>query len=85
MFLERLFPEVKVSDADHQKWLDAFGKKVTNHVEELKTRANQVQENSSAGNSNDSDGQVEKLEKQVNHYKSVLVIHHARFYLSLLF
>ena len=77
LFLQRLFPEIKASEAikGHNEWLDQFAFEVNKFKEESKQTADkckQEEEEEKPSVPAVDDEQLQKLEGQVKHYKSVL-------------
>lgn len=64
--MQRIFPDVVISESSHEKWLNAFVIKISAIIEELKSNR-------------DGSGNVDELEKQnkilqgmVSHYKKII-------------
>jgi len=75
LFLQRLFPEIKASEAikGHNEWLDQFAFEVNKFKEESKQTADKCkQQEEKPPVPAVDDEQLQKLEGQVKHYKSVL-------------
>ena len=66
LFLQRLFPDLKdIKAKSHKDWLEELASKVVKSRKDLEsTKQNQAEQPSSE--------EVQKLEGQVKHYKSVL-------------
>lgn len=63
--LQRIFPEIKVSEKTHEQWLKAFEHKVCAVLNELKQKST-ILENS------DLEKQNKNLQGLVSHYKQVI-------------
>lgn len=63
--LQRIFPEIKVSEKTHEQWLNAFEHKVCTTLNDLRQK-NPVQENS------DLEKQNKNLQGMVSHYKQII-------------
>lgn len=73
--LQRIFPEIEVSEKSHDQWLRAFEEKVSSTLTELKER-------SAASPQSDFEQQNKNLQDMVSHYKQIIddtvSISHAR-------
>lgn len=64
-FLQRIFPEIKVSEKTHEQWLKSFEDKICAILNELK------QKNTDQTNS-DLERQNKSLQGMVSHYKQII-------------
>ncbi|XP_076666065.1 uncharacterized protein LOC143367789 isoform X2 [Andrena cerasifolii] len=63
--LQRIFPEIEVSEKSHDQWLRAFEEKVSSTLTELKER-------SAASAQSDFEQQNKNLQDMVSHYKQII-------------
>lgn len=63
--LQRIFPEIEVSEKSHDQWLRAFEEKVSSTLTELKER-------SAASPQSDFEQQNKNLQDMVSHYKQII-------------
>jgi len=81
-FLQRLFPSVTVAEAKtgqkHEDWLEEFAREAQKWIEEQAAKASKAatdaaaQINVASNDDNDAEDKLQKLEGQVEHYKTVL-------------
>lgn len=63
--LQRIFPDIKVSEKTHNQWIEVFEHKVYSIINELKEKST-VQTNS------DLEKQNKNLQGMVSHYKQII-------------
>ena len=63
--LERIFPEIKVSEKSHDQWLKVFEEKVNTVLTELKKK-------NTVDNHSELEKQNKNLQDMVSHYKQII-------------
>ncbi|XP_066589983.1 putative leucine-rich repeat-containing protein DDB_G0290503 [Prorops nasuta] len=65
-FLQRIFPEIKVSEKSHEKWISAFENRIRDILTELKEK------NITSVSNSDLEKQNKSLQGMVAHYKQII-------------